>query len=120
MTLTERVDQSAQLRRQLEADAAAWSQRASDGRGDVGLLDHDQLNELASWLPAATGRGLAVSDSVASFIAASRDATRRRWWPGRAYAGTALAILLMLMILATPIILLFIVVLAASVIHALG
>jgi hypothetical protein len=108
------------LRRQLETDAAAWSQRADDGRGDVGLLDKAQLRELAAWLTTETRRDLGVSDAAESFIAASRAAARRRWWPGRATTGTVLAILLILLILATPIILLFCVVLTASVIHALG
>jgi hypothetical protein len=109
-----------QLRRQLETDAAAWSQRAGDGRGDVGLLDKAQLGDLAAWLTTDTRRDLGVSDAAESFIAASRAEARRRWWPGRATAGTVLAILLILLILATPIVLLFVVVLTASVIHALG
>ena len=108
-----------QLRRQLEDDAAEWHKRAGQG-GDVGLLDKGQLSELATWLTPDTRRDLGVSEVAKSFIAASRAATRRRWWPGRTATGTVLAILLMLLILATPIILLFIVVLTASVIHALG
>jgi hypothetical protein len=55
--------------------------------------------------------------SVQSIIAASRTAVRRRWWPGERSTGVFLAISLMLLLLATPIILLFIVVLTASVIH---
>lgn len=109
-----------QLRRQLDTDAAAWSQRAGEGHGDVGLLDKAQLSELAAWLTTDTRRDLGVSDVAESFIAASRAAARRRWWPGKASAGTVLAILLILLFLATPIILLFVVVLTASVIHALG
>jgi hypothetical protein len=109
-----------QLRRQLETDAAAWSQRTGEGHGDVGLLDKAQLSELAAWLTTDIGRDLGVSAVADSFIAASRAAARRRWWPGKATAGTVLAILLILLILATPIILLFVVVLTASVIHALG
>lgn len=112
--------QTEQLRRQLEADAAGWKQRAGQGRGDVGLLDKGQLTELAAWLTTETRRDLGVSEIAESFIAASRAAVRRRWWPGTAYTGSALAILLMLLILATPIILLFIVVLTASVIHRFG
>jgi len=109
-----------QLRRQLEADAARWKQRAGQGIGDAELLDKGQLTELAAWLTADARRDLGVSDLVESFIAASQAATRRRWWPGRAYTGSFLAILLMLLILATPIILLFVVVLTAFVIHRFG
>jgi len=109
-----------QLRRQLEADAAGWKQRAGQGGGDVGLLDRGQLTELAAWLTADTRRDLGVSEAAESFIAASRAAARRRWWPGGAYTGGVLAVLLTLLILATPIILLFIVVLTASVIHRFG
>ncbi|HEX7838619.1 MAG TPA: hypothetical protein VF469_14185 [Kofleriaceae bacterium] len=112
--------QTEQLRRQLEAEAAGWKQRADQGRGDVGLLDTGQLTELAAWLTTDTRGDLGVSAVAESFIAASRAAARRRWWPSRSYTGSALAILLMLMILATPIILLFIVVLTASVIHRFG
>jgi hypothetical protein len=108
-----------QLRRQLEAEAAGWKQRADQGRGDLGLLDKGQLTELAAWLTPEIRRDLGVSDLADSFIAASRAATRRRR-PGRAYTGSVLAVLLMLLILATPIILLFIVVLTASVIHRFG
>jgi hypothetical protein len=57
--------------------------------------------------------------SVQSIIAASRAAVRRRWRPGETSMGTFLAISLILLILATPIILLFIVVLTAGVIHRL-
>jgi hypothetical protein len=121
-----------QLRRQLEADAARWRQRSdqsSDQRSDqsndqrtsdAGLLDRAQLAELAGWLTDDVRRDLGVSGVTDAFIAASEAAARRSWWPGKAYVGSALAILLMLMILATPIILLFIVVLTAGVIHRLG
>ena len=57
--------------------------------------------------------------SVQSIIAASRAAVRRRWRPGETSTGAFLAISLILLILATPIILLFIVVLTAGVIHRL-
>ena len=57
--------------------------------------------------------------NVQSIIAASRAAVRRRWWPSETSMGTFLAISLILLILATPIILLFIVVLTAGVIHRL-
>ena len=112
--------QTEQLRRQLEADAAEWQQRAGQGPGNVGLLDSAQLSELAAWLTADTRRDLGMSDAAESFIAASRAAARRRWWPKKTSIGTFLAILLMLLILATPIILLFIVVLTASLIHRFG
>jgi hypothetical protein len=112
--------QTEQRRRQLETDAAAWKHRADQGTADVGLLDKGQLKELAAWLTTDAGRDLGVSDVADAFVTASRAAARRRWWPGRASAGTVLAILLVLAILATPIVLLFIVVLTASVIHALG
>jgi len=108
------------LRRQLEIDAAAWSQRAGNGLGHLGLLDNDQLIELTTWLPEAAQRAPGVSELAASFIAASRAATRRRWWPGKTTTGSVLAILLMLMLLATPIVLLLMVVLAASVVHSFG
>jgi len=120
MTLSERADKTAQLRRQLETDAAAWSRRASNGLGNHGLLDEDQLVELTTWLTADTKRELGVSAVAEAFIAASRAATRHRWWPGKTTTGTVLAILLMLMLLATPIVLLLIVVLAASVVHSFG
>jgi hypothetical protein len=103
-----------QLRRQLETDAARWQQRADGG----GLLDGEQLLELAGWLTADARRDIGVSEVADSFIAASRAATRRRWWPGKTSATSFLAVLLILMLLATPIVLLLIVVLAASVIHS--
>jgi hypothetical protein len=109
-----------QLRRQLESDAAEWSQRASEGAGDVGLLDKAQLRELATWLPADAMRELGVSEAAEALLTASRAAARRRWWPGRTVVGTGLALLLPLVLLATPIILLFIVVLSAWVIHRFG
>ena len=107
-----------ELRRLLEADAAAWQRNADLGKADVGLLDPSQLGELAGWLTVDARRGL--GEAVESFIAASEAAAQRSWWPAKGSKGTALAILLVLMILATPIVLLFIVVLAASVIHRIG
>lgn len=112
--------QTEQLRRQLESDAAEWQQRAGQGPDNVGLLDRGQLSELAAWLTADTRRDLGVSEVAESFIAVSRAAARRRWWPTKTAIGTVLAIFLMLLILATPIILLFLVVLTASVIHKFG
>jgi hypothetical protein len=109
-----------QLRRLLETDAALWSQRSAQGRDDVGLLDKGQLTELAAWLSTQTRRDIGVSAAAESFITASRDAGRSRWWPGKSMTGTVLAILLMLMLLATPIVLLLVVVLAASLVHAFG
>jgi hypothetical protein len=109
--------QTEQLRRQLETEAAAW--RADHGDRD-GLLDRGQLHELAGWLTADTHREIGVSDAAASFIAASRAEARHRRWPGTGVLGSVLAILLMLLILATPIILLFVVVLTAFVIHRFG
>jgi hypothetical protein len=103
-----------QGRRQLETDASRW--RNGAGGGD--LLDRAQLAELA-WLTAESRRDLGVSEAADAFVAASRASARRRW-PGRSIVGSGLAILLMLMILATPIILLFIVVLTAFVIHRFG
>lgn len=102
-----------QLRRQLEDDAAAWSQRA-DG---TGLLDKRQLGELSAALPPHVRRDLGVTTTAESFITASQAAARRRWLPGPATTGPVLAILLTLLILATPIILLFVVVLSAWMIH---
>jgi hypothetical protein len=102
-----------QLRRQLEDDAAAWSQRA-DG---TGLLDKRQLGELAAALPPDVRRDLGVTATAESFITASQAAARRRWLPGPATTAPFLAILLTLVILATPIILLFVVVLSAWMIH---
>jgi conflict system STAND superfamily ATPase len=98
-----------QLRRQLEADAAAWQQ------GAAGLLDPVQLAELA-WLTPETHRDLGVSEAAASFVAASR-ARRRRWWPSKTSMGGALAILMILMILATPITLASLIALTAAMIH---
>src|SRR6185295_15262431 len=72
MTPSERTEQ---LRRQLEADATEWSQRA-DQRADAGLLDEGQLGELDAWLTPAARRDIAVSDVAESFIAASRAARR--------------------------------------------
>jgi hypothetical protein len=109
-----------QLRRQLESDATEWSQRTSQGVGDVGLLDNAQLRELTAWLTPETQRAVGVSDIAESFIAASRAAARGRWWPWRTSPAAYLAVVLILALLATPIILLFIVVLTASVIHRLG
>jgi len=102
-----------QLRRQLEADAAAWSQ----GAADAGLLDKDQLGELDTWLTGDGVRELGISEAAESFITASRAAARRRWWPGQTSVGSALAIILILLILATPITLLSIVGLTAALIH---
>jgi hypothetical protein len=104
-------------RRQLEADAAAWSSRADR---DAGLLDKLQLSDLASWLTADTRRNITISDAAESFITASRAAARRAPWQWKTSATSALAILLILGLLATPIVLLLIVVLTASVIHKFG
>jgi hypothetical protein len=104
-----------ELRRQLEHDAAEWSQPG--GPGDSLLLDPAQLRELTSWLTPDTKRDLGVSPSAESFIAASRAAARPRWWPRQLPMASALAVMLILMLLATPIVLLLIVVLLASVIH---
>jgi hypothetical protein len=104
-----------QQRRQLETDATAWRRRADQGDAGVGLLDKPQLSELAAWLTSDAKRDLGLSELAETFIAASRDASRRRWWP--ASIGTALAVMLILMLLATPIVLLFVVVLSAWVIH---
>jgi len=104
-------------RRQLEAAAAAWQQRTSQGLGDPRLYDRAELRELATWLTTDARHVLGVSEVADSFIAASHDAERRRWWPWPTSAATFLAVFLMLMLLATPIILLLIVVLIASVIH---
>jgi hypothetical protein len=111
-----------QLRRQLESDADAWSQRADPAAdpGDDRLLDKGQLGEIATWLTTDARREVGVSDVAEAFLTASQAAARRRWWPGRATVGTLLAILLPLVILATPFILLFIVVLSAWVIHKFG
>jgi hypothetical protein len=109
-----------QLRRQLEADAIEWRQGADQGHADVGLLDKDQLTELAIWLTTDAKRDIGMSTVAESFLTASHAATRRRWLPGRVTAGTFLAISLVLMFLATPIVLLFIVVLTAFMIHKFG
>lgn len=105
-----------QLRRQLEADAAAWQRRAGQG-GDAGLLDPAQLAELAAWLSPETHRDIGVSELADSFIAASRAARRPRWWPGKTAIGGALAVVLILMILATPITLASLIALTAAMIH---
>ena len=99
-----------QLRRQLEADAAAWKQGA-------GLLDPGQLAELAAWLTPEAHREIGVSELADSFIAASRAARRRRWWPSKTSVGGALAIMLILLILATPITLASLIALTAAMIH---
>jgi hypothetical protein len=104
-----------QLRRQLEADAAAWRKRGPGvGGGGGALLDRTQLAELAGWLTPETHREIGVSEAADAFIAASRGA-RRRWWPTS--IGGALAILLILMILATPITLASLIALTAAMIH---
>ena len=100
-----------QLRRQLEADAAAWKQ------GDAGLLDPGQLAELDGWLTPEIHREIGVGEVADAFIAASRAAGRRRWWPSKTSIGGALAILLILMILATPITLASLIALTAAMIH---
>jgi hypothetical protein len=102
-----------QLRRQIEDDADAWSQRA-DG---TGLLDKRQLGELSAALPPEVRRDLGVTAMAESFITASQAAARRRWLPGPTTTGPVLAVVLTLVILATPIILLFVVVLSAWMIH---
>ncbi|HEX3765846.1 MAG TPA: hypothetical protein VHW23_44420 [Kofleriaceae bacterium] len=101
-----------QLRRQLEADAAAWQQRAAD----AAMLDRPQLVELAAWLNPEAHRDLGISELADSFIAASR-ARRRHWWPGKTSIGGALAILMILVILATPITLASLIALTAAMIH---
>lgn len=106
-----------QLRRQLEADAAAWHQRAGQSTDDAGLLDRGQLAELAGWLTPDAGRDIGVSEVAQSFVAASRAARRKRWWPGRTSLGGVLAVLLILMILATPITLASLIALTAAMIH---
>lgn len=105
-----------QLRRQLEADAAAWRQRTGPGASDAPLLDGTQLAELAAWLTPEAHRTIGVSEAADAFIAASR-AARRRWWPGRTTIGGALAIMLILMILATPLTLASLIALTAAMIH---
>jgi hypothetical protein len=100
-----------QLRRQLEADAAAWKQ------GDAGLLDRGQLAELDAWLTPEVHREIGVGEVAGSFLAASRAAGRRRWWPSKTSIGGALAVLLILMILATPITLASLIALTAAMIH---
>lgn len=100
-----------QLRRQLEADAAAWKQ------GTAGLLDPGQLAELAGWLTPEVHRDVGVSEVADAFIAASRGARRRGWWPSRTSIGGALAVMLILMILATPITLASLIALTAAMIH---
>ena len=57
------------------------------------------------------------SDGEAESYTAAPDAARGGWWPGQKYTGGALAILLILLFLATPIILLFMVVLTEALIH---
>jgi hypothetical protein len=101
-----------ELRRQLEADAAAWSERGESG----GLLDRARLRELDGWLTDDARRTAAISDTAESFIVASRVA-RRGWWPSKTTTGGALALLLILIILATPITLLSIVGFTAALIH---
>jgi hypothetical protein len=115
-TASQRADTAEQLRL-LEADAAAWSRRQAQGGRDAALLDRDQLREVAGWLTAGARRDHAVSEIADAYLAASRAAAGRRWWPGRGSAGGALAILLILLILATPITLLSIVGFTAALIH---
>jgi len=105
-----------QLRRQLEADAAAWQPRAGQG-GDAGLLDPSQLAELAAWLTPEAHRDIGISEVADAFIAASRAPRRRSWWPGRTAIGGTLAVVLILMILATPITLASLIALTAAMIH---
>jgi hypothetical protein len=114
----QRHGRAEQLRRQLESDATEWSQRAGQGPGEAGLLDKDQLRELAGWLTPDARRELGVSELTDSFITASRTAARRRRWPARSSFGGLFAVGLILAIMATPITLLLIVVLAASVVHS--
>jgi conflict system STAND superfamily ATPase len=103
--------QAEQLRRQLEADATAWKQ------GTAGLLDPAQLAELAAWLTPEIHRDIGVSEVADALIAASRAPRRRGWWPGRTAIGGTLAIVLILMILATPITLASLIALTAAMIH---
>ncbi|HSS01078.1 MAG TPA: hypothetical protein VLM79_28670 [Kofleriaceae bacterium] len=101
-----------QLRRQLEEHAAAWSQRGDKSR----LYDKRQLGELASLTPEVR-RDLGVTAEAESLLTASREAARRRWFPGPTTTGPVLAVAFTILILFTPIILLFIVVLSAWMIH---
>ncbi|HEX3481261.1 MAG TPA: hypothetical protein VHT91_39885 [Kofleriaceae bacterium] len=103
--------QTEQLRRQLEADAAAWKQAAA------GPLDPAQLAELDAWLTPQTHREIGVGEVADAFIAASRAPRRRGWWPSKTSIGGALAIMLILMILATPITLASLIALTAAMIH---
>jgi hypothetical protein len=107
----DRHGRTEQLRRQLEADATAWNQ------GAAGLLDPGQLAELDAWLTPEAHREIGVSEVADSFIAASRAARRRRWWPSKTSIGGALAVMLILMILATPITLASLIALTAAMIH---
>jgi len=101
-----------QLRRQLEDDAVAWSNGADKNR----LYDKRQLGELACLTPEVR-RDLGVSVAAESLLTASREAARRRWFPGPSTTGPILAVGFTILILFTPIILLFIVVLSAWMIH---
>jgi hypothetical protein len=103
--------QAEQLRRQLEADAAAWQQRAAG----AAVLDATQLAEL-TWLTPETHYELGVTELADTFIAASR-VRRRGWWPSKTTVGGALAILMILMIMATPITLASLIALTAAMIH---
>jgi hypothetical protein len=101
-----------QLRRQLEDDATAWSQDADKNR----LYDKRQLGELACLSPEVR-RDLGVTAAAESLLTASREAARRRWFPGPSTTGPVLALGFTILILFTPIILLFVVVLSAWMIH---
>ncbi|HEX8110651.1 MAG TPA: hypothetical protein VF516_23125, partial [Kofleriaceae bacterium] len=94
----------------------AWRQRPGKSADDAGLLDRTQLAELAGWLTPEIHRDLGITEGADSFIAASR-AHRRRWWPSKTSIGGALAILLILMILVTPITLASLIALTAAMIH---
>ncbi len=67
--------QAEHIRMQLESGASAW---IAAGRGTHGLLNKDQLEDASRWLQSQEAQELGVSESVLTFVAASREEVQKQ------------------------------------------
>src|SRR5579875_3769897 len=67
--------QAEHIRMQLESGASAW---IAAGRGTHGLLNKDQLDDASRWLQSQEAQELGVSESVLTFVAASREEVQKQ------------------------------------------
>jgi hypothetical protein len=104
------------LRQHLVTHDAPHSRRASQICG-IPAKSGNPWYDLDVTTPDDSERVLDSDGDAESYTAADPAAARRGWWPGQKYTGGALAILLILLFLATPFILLFMVVLTEALIH---